>query len=205
MLITISRQFGAGGSLVARLVAERLNWSVIDNELVDEVARRIGMPAEEVAEKEERVPSFVERLARALVASPEVPLVTATPVESLDEAELVKVTEVVVSEVAQHGKVVLVGRAASAVLARESGALHVQLVAPLPFRVRVVAERTGLDLKAAEKQAGETDAQRGRYHKQYYNRDWSDPVNYHMVLNTGALGFEGAANLIVSRARELGW
>jgi cytidylate kinase len=205
MLITISRQFGAGGSLVAKLVAEQLGWSVIDNELVDEVARRIGKPAEEVAEKEERVPSFVERLARALVASPEVPLLSATPVESLDEAEVVKMTEVVVAEVAQQGKVVLVGRAASAVLARETGAIHVQLVAPRGFRIRVVADRSSIDHKAADKQIGETDAQRSRYHKQYYGRDWSDPVNYHMVLNTGALGFEGAANLIVARARALNW
>ena len=205
MLITISRQFGAGGSLVARLVAEQLGWSVIDNELVDEVARRIGKPAEEVAEREERVPSFVERLARALVASPEVPLVTSTPVESLDEAEVVKMTEVVVAEVAQEGRVVLVGRAASAVLVRELGAIHVQLVAPRAFRVRVVMERSAVDARAAEKQIGETDAQRARYHKQYYGRDWSDPVNYHMILNTGALGFEGAAELIVARARAMGW
>jgi cytidylate kinase len=205
MLITISRQFGAGGSLVAKLVAEQLGWSVIDNELVGEVARRIGRPAVEVAEREERVPSFVERLARALVASPEVPLVTATPVESLDEAELVKVTEVVVAEAAQHGRVVLVGRSASAVLARETGAIHVQLVAPRAFRIRVVAERSGIDEKAAEKRIGETDAQRARYHKQYYGRDWSDPVNYHIVLNTGALGFDGAAAVIVARARALNW
>jgi cytidylate kinase len=205
MLITISRQFGAGGSLVAKLVAEQLGWSVIDNELVDEVARRIGKPVKEVAEKEERVPSFVERLARALVATPEVPLVSSTALESLDEAEVVKMTEVVVAEVAQHGRVVLVGRAASAVLARESGAIHVQLVAPRSFRIRVVAERSGLDPKAAEKQIVETDAQRGRYHKEYYNREWSDPVNYHLVLNTGALGFDGAAGLIVARARALGW
>lgn len=205
MLITISRQFGAGGSLVARLVAEQLGWSVIDNELVDEVARRIGRPAEEVAEREERVPSFVERLARALVASPEVPLVTATPLESLDEAELVKMTEVVVEEAAQQGRVVLVGRAASAVLARESGAIHVQLVAPRAFRIQVVADRSHLEPKAAEKQINDTDGQRARYHKQYYGREWSDPVNYHMVLNTGALGFDGAAAAIVARARSLRW
>lgn len=205
MLITISRQFGAGGSLVARMVAEQLGWSVIDNELVDEVARRIGKPAEEVAEKEERVPSFVERLARALVASPDVPLVSSTPVESLDEAEVVKMTEVVVEEVAQEGKVVLVGRAASAVLARETGAIHVRLVAPRGFRIRIVSDRLAIDHKAADRQIGETDAQRSRYHKQYYGRDWDNPVNYHLVLNTAALGFDGAANVIVARARALGW
>jgi hypothetical protein len=40
---------------------------------------------------------------------------------------------------------------------------------------------------------------------QYYDRDWTDPVNYHMVLNTGALGLEGAAGAIVWRAEQLGW
>jgi CMP/dCMP kinase len=205
MLITISRQFGAGGSLVARRVARTLGWSVVDNELVDEIARRIGKPPEEVAEREERVPSFVERLARAMVASPEVPLIPATPMESLDEAQLVKVTEAVVAEAAEQGRVVVVGRGAAAVLAREAGALHVRLVAPKPFRTRVVAERLGVDEKAAEKAISDTDGQRARYHKQYYHRDWTDPVNYHMVLNTEALGFEGAAELVVARARALGW
>ncbi len=205
MLITLSRQFGAGGSLVARMVAEQLGWSVVDNELVEEVARRVGKPTDQVADREERVPSFVERLALAMVASPEVPLVTSTPVESLDEAELVKVTEAVVTEAAGQGRVVLVGRAAVAVLARDLGALHVQLVAPVAFRVRVVEERSGLDARAAAKQISETDAQRARYHKEYYGRDWADPASYHMVLNTGALGFEGAAGVIVARARARGW
>lgn len=205
MLITISRQYGAGGSAVAQLVAESLGWSLVDNELIDEVARRAGMPAEQVADREERVPSFGERLARALVASPEVPLVTPAAIENLDEAGLVKVTEAVVAEVAQQGRVVLVGRAAVAVLARFPGALHVRLVAPKPFRVRILMGRLKVDEKAATKALDDTDAQRARYHKEYYQRDWTDPASYHMVLNTEALGFDGAGALIVARARSLGW
>ena len=70
MLITISRQYGAGGSEVARQVAAaRSIWRVLDNELIEEVARRAGVSAEQIAEKEERAPSFVERLARTLAAS----------------------------------------------------------------------------------------------------------------------------------------
>ena len=205
MLITISRQYGAGGSIVATKVAEALGWSVIDNELVDEVARRIGKPAEEVAELEERAPSFGERLARALVASPEVPLVIPDTIENLDEPSLVKITEKVVAEAANQDRVVLVGRAAVAVLARVPGALHTRVVAPKPFRIRVLMSRLNTDEKGAEKAINEIDARRGRYHKEYYQRDWSDPANYHMVLNTELLGFDGAAELIVARARSLGW
>ena len=72
MIITVSREWGAEGSRLARAVSGRLHWNLIDNELIGEVARRAGMSPEEVARKEERAPTFPERLARALVARPEV-------------------------------------------------------------------------------------------------------------------------------------
>ncbi|HET6344524.1 MAG TPA: cytidylate kinase family protein, partial [Myxococcota bacterium] len=126
MLITISRQYGAGGSEVARRVAAALDWRVVDNELIEQVAARAGLPPERVAQREERVPTFVERLARSLaVATPEVfpPPDSAGAIIDMPEADLVKVTEVVVAEIAAQGRVVLVGRAAPAVLARERDAL----------------------------------------------------------------------------------
>ncbi|MGE0351610.1 MAG: AAA family ATPase [Gemmatimonadales bacterium] len=205
MLITVSRQYGAGGSLVARTVADALGWTVVDNELIDQVARRAGLSPDEVADREERVPSFVERLARTLVAQPVEVMVPATPLTELDEAGLVRLTEVVVSEIAAQGRVVLVGRAAVAVLARVPEAMHVKLVAPVPARVQVVMNRMTLDRKEAEKAVHDVDARRLRYHQEYYGRDWEDPAGYHMVLNTAALGFDGAAELIVKRAERLGW
>jgi len=123
----------------------------------------------------------------------------------LEESNMVRMTEAVVKEAAAHGRVVLVGRAAPAVLAREGGALHVKLVAARTFRIGVVMERNATDAKTAERTMDDTDAQRTRYNKEYYHRDWNDPVHYHMVLNTGLLGFEVAADLIVQQARAMGW
>lgn len=208
MLITISRQYGAGGSEVARRVAGVLGWQLLDNQLVDEVAARAGVPPEQVAEREERAPSFVERLARALTAS--TPELFPAPVRGgtlppLPEAELVRITETVVSEAAARGRLVIVGRGAPAVLAREHDSLHVKLVAPKPFRIRAAAERKGLDLQKAAALVEESDTSRARYHRQYYRRDWNDPVNYHLILNTGALGFDGATDVIVGEARRRGW
>src|SRR5438046_7896556 len=71
-VITITRQYASGGAAVARQVAAALAWTVIDNEFVDEVARRAGLAPATVAEHEERAPGLLERLARTLaVASPE--------------------------------------------------------------------------------------------------------------------------------------
>src|SRR5260370_7344445 len=77
-VITITRQYASGGSEVARLVAAELRWDVIDNEFVDEVARRAGLPPDAVAQREERAPGLLERLASTLAAgSPEMLIATA--------------------------------------------------------------------------------------------------------------------------------
>jgi cytidylate kinase len=208
MLITISRQYGAGGSEVAARVARALEWRVVDNELVERVAARAWLAPEDVAEREERVPTFIERLARTLVAAtPElvVPPEAGGTASSLSEDDLVRVTELVVEEVAAEGRVVLVGRAAPAVLARERDAIHVKIVAPREWRVRAAAERLGVPLEEAGRVTEDTDKMRARYHRQHYHRDWSDPTLYHMMLNTAALGLDGAVEVVVARARALGW
>lgn len=205
MLITVSREFGAGGSRVAALIAEALGWTLVDNEFIDLVAKRAGLTPEEVARREERVPGFVERLARTLaVTSQEFAVPQPEAVATLAEPELVRLTEAVVREAASHDHVVLVGRAATTVLERRDDALHVRIVAPRAFRVRMIEEREGLDTRHAEARVDAVDAQRARYHREYYDRDWTDPTLYHMVLNTEALGFPGAADVVVGRVNAMG-
>ena len=203
MIITISREFGAAGGEVARKLADALGWTLVDNELIDEVARRADLPPAEVAEREERAPSFIERLSRTLAsAMPEFVAPEGGTLPDTTEERLVKVTEGAVSDLAGHENIVLVGRAAAAVLASRPGAIHVKVVAPRPERIARIAARLGVDMKAAEKQVNESDGNRGRYHKQYYQRDWKDASNYHLVVNTGKVGVGGAVELI-QRLREL--
>ena len=123
----------------------------------------------------------------------------------MPEKDLVRITEAVVAEIAAEGRVVLVGRAAPVVLARERNAIHVKLVASRGFRIKAAAERLSLDPKEAERVVQETDAQRQRYHREFYGRDWNDAVNYDMILNTERLGFDGATATLVSEARRRGW
>src|SRR6266542_5440790 len=206
-VITITRQYASGGSDVARLVAAQLEWDVIDNEFVDQVARRAGLPAEEVAQREERAPGLLERLARTLaVSSPELFITAAsvTQVEA-DEETIAKVTERVIQEAAAHGRAVLVGRGAQALLAQRPDALHVYVIAPRDFRIKLAIERLGVDPAKAEKVLDDTDRQRDQYVKANYGRHRQDPLNYDLVLNTGRLGLEGAADLVVSEVRRRGW
>jgi cytidylate kinase len=167
MIITISRQFGAGGSDVAQRVARALDWQLVDNELVEQVASRAGMSPEEVARREERAPSFVERLTRTLAAqNPELVPPQGGTVKDIEEKSLVSITESVVSELARQGRVVFVGRAAPAVIGLQADALHVKLVAPRAWRIERIRERFDLTADEAERQLDEVDGQRARYHKE---------------------------------------
>ena len=206
MFITLSRQYAAGGSEIARIVADGLGWTVVDNAFIDQVSQRSGFDAGDVAELEERVPGFLERLARSSALSlPEQLLSAPELIEDPAELKLARITQELVSELGRRDRIVMVGRAAAAVLAREEHALHVRLVAPEAARLRSAIERLQIPAEEAPGVLAESDRNRERYHREYYGRDWNDPANYHMVLNTGLIGYRGSANLILAHARALGW
>ena len=89
-----------------------------------------------------------------------------------------------------------------AVLGQGGDALHVKLVAPEEFRLEQACRRLSLQPKEAREVLKRTDKNRARYHREYYDRDWDDPANYDMVLNTGRLQFDGATSVILAWARE---
>lgn len=202
MLITISREYGAGGSTVARAVAERLGWRLVDNQLVEEIARRAGMTTAEAQERVERGPTFVERLVRALAASnPELLTPASVQPPEAEDARLKQITEQVVAESAGN-HAVLVGRAAGAVIGRRDDALHIKLVGTIEYRRQIIADRLGVSLEEAERQIRDVDGHRAEYHRRWYQRDWSDARNYHLVINAGWLGLERAAELIVELVKD---
>jgi len=211
-LITVTRQYAAGGSDVARLVAGALGWTVIDNEFVDEVARRAGLPPEEVAQKEERAPSLLTRIARNLAAASSAEMSAGTtagtaalPEAEAEEATILRVTDRVIREAATHGRAVLVGRGAQAVLAERPNALHVYLVASKAWRMKLAVDHLGVDPAQVERVLEDTDRDRDRYVKAHYGRARQDASHYDLTLNTERLGFEGAADVIVSEAKRRHW
>jgi len=201
-VITIARQFGAGGSDVAAIVAERLNAEVVDRSLITEVARRLELTSDEVAAEDEHPTRLVDRLVRAM--SPmtlEFGVAWDPPYvdPSFDARKsIIGLTEQVIREVAERGNAVVVGRGGAFVLAELPGALHVFLCAPLEHRVRAVMERFGLAEAEARRRLHETDANRQAYARQLFGADWQDPIHYDLVLNSARLGIPTCAEVILS-------
>src|SRR5467141_1448209 len=105
--------YGSGGSRVASIVADALGWHLLDNNVVDTVAQRLGITPAEVSERDERVPSLVERLVQALtLAAPEPLTGFGEGAPPAAEEQIVEVTKRVIEEAVLTGNVVVVGRGA---------------------------------------------------------------------------------------------
>ena len=204
MIITISRMFGSGGSDVAARVARTLGWSLLDNAVVDEVADRLGVSRSEVESLEERVPSLAERIASSLALSaPELAVpVDDAPMMQTAETRIVGVTKHVMEEAVQGGNAVLVGRGAQVLLAERTDALHVFCYAPKKFLVEYAIAHRGIHPANAEQEVEKRNKQREQYVKRHFNRDWRSFGNYHLCIDTGRLGIETAADVVIYAARE---
>ncbi|HEY2898323.1 MAG TPA: cytidylate kinase-like family protein [Gemmatimonadaceae bacterium] len=199
-LITVSRQFGAGGSELARKLGERLNWPVLDDEVTCRCAQRLNLETSTVARLREHSPTLLARLSAALlVAPPEAPGIDTMHllrVDAIAEAALESITEA-----AKSLPLILVGFGTQCIFANRADALHVRLVAPMPARVERLRARYGWDAANAAARARRMDEDRRRYVQRYFHRDVNDPLLYDVQINTGRTTLDEAVTMLEQLAR----
>jgi cytidylate kinase-like protein len=194
-VVCISRVDAAGGAAVGSLVAQRLGFRYVDEEIIEQAAEKAGADPEDVADVEQRksrLLRFIEDLGHF---APDAD-VSGTRVADQSHRELI---QDVIAEVADQGSAVIVAHAASHALAGEKGVLRVLLTASADARARDAAKR-GLETEEAERAVRDADAARADYLKRFYSVDNELPSQYDLVVNTERIGPEQAADLIVLAA-----
>jgi cytidylate kinase len=200
-ILTVSRLYGSGGSEVAARAAKLLGWSLLDNSVVDAVATRMGLSVAEVRDREERVPSLVERLTSAMaMGSQEWASPIADAKRPTDE-QLIEVTRHIIEEAIARGPLVVVGRGAQEMLAEREDALHVFCYAPRKALIARTMQREGVGAEEAAHLVDGTNKERDQWVRLHWERDRRAHENYDLSVNTARLGVEGAAQLVVSAAK----
>ncbi len=202
MIVTISRMYGASALAVSRLVAEKLGYRLVDEQLPVVAAWRLGTSADVVQTLSERPRGFGERVMQGLSGG--VPEAAQPPAEDDVPAETRRAIEEAVREEAEAGDAVIVGRMASMILRDRPGVLRVFLHAPLAWRVERVAESLGVDVAAARAEIARIDEARRTYAREGYRVTWGDPRNYDLVLDTSRFGAEGSAQIVVTAVHAAG-
>ena len=208
-VVTIGRQFGAGGATVGRMLADRLKADFLDSRIIDEVAGRLQLPKEEVEAEDEQPGSLLARLLVALGSASTEPLIPAeagaawTPPNAAPTFDtrkaVLQITQHVIQEAARSGNVVIVGRGGAYLLRDFPGALHVFLRASEAVRARAIMERLKITSEdEARRRVKQTDENWTAYIKQVYGHDRTHPAHYDMVLDTGRLNYQATVDAILA-------
>ncbi len=190
--VCLSRETGAGGSTVGRLLGTRLGWKVYDHELIEAIAHGMEIAVEDARTYDEQAPGLIQDWLLPLREEHYAP----------QEAYLDHLAKLV-QTIGRAGRSIIVGRGAAWLLPR-SETLSVRLVAPLSVRARRVAERMGLSYRTARRVARDLDHRHERFIRTLHRSDPSDPHAYDLVLDTDSLGLTIAVE-VIARAVEAGW
>jgi cytidylate kinase len=203
-VITLAREFGAGGETVGHLLADTLGIEYLDGKIVDEAARRLGIGTDVVESYDERAGGLLDRLLRQLAtvdfSTPQDVAAWTPPYGDLawdPRKSVLAVTQEIIRNQAATGNGVIVGRGAAYVLLDRPEVRRVFLRAPFDFRVQAIMETRKLDEPGARKYLKERDANSAAYIKQIYGHDWQHASHYDLVIDTSRLGHQLAADLIL--------
>lgn len=156
-------------------------------------AQESGLDEEVLEEVDERPSSLLYALSIGMYSSP-AQLQYNETLPMNDRVFFIQSN--IIRRAAKQGSCVVIGRCADFVLQNNPDAVHVFVQADLPFRVRRAVEQYGLPAEKAESMVLRTDRQRASYHNFYADKKWGKLENYHLVLNSGFVGIENAAELI---------
>jgi cytidylate kinase len=204
-VVTVSASYGAGGSEIGPAVAAALSLPFVDRAVPASVARKLDVPLDQAERQDETIEGGLWRIVSSMALVPELagagPLVYHT---FADEHAFREKTEEVLREIADSTGGVLLGRAAALVLADRPDALHVRLDGPPDARVAQLVRRSGRPEAEIHRQMRSNDAARAAYVRHFYRRDPADARHYHLVVDTTAVPWDAAAEIVVTAARSRG-
>lgn len=227
-VITISGQIGTGAREIGRLAAEQLQIDYVDQQILVEAARALGVSMESIASLDERTASLSDRLAamlrrfleRSATAGAADPMLgsdgldimlsrsysEAAAGEGLQEVPDDRYAAAlgdIICELAGPGDVLIIGRGSQVILKDRLDALHVLLVAPQDQRIEEIVRREGLSTEEAASSVQEREKGRVSFHRKFFEVAANEPSLYHLTLNTARLSSEDVAQIICENAQRI--
>ncbi len=185
-VITISREYGAGGRSLARELGRRIGFKIWDKELLSAIAEEAGADEQFMGSLDERRRKLIDDfLYGSFMGSKH------------SNTHYFRSLLRVVHTIGAHGSSILVGRGGNYII-KSPDSLHIRIVRPFIDRVAYVAELEGISRQNAEKVIKARDAEREDFIQHYFKRDVNNPGDFDMVINSGVFDTVQLADLVLS-------
>jgi cytidylate kinase len=203
-VITISREEGSNGDLVADQLCNQLGYCRVDKTLLSQIAQEAGVDVEAVLEKERAVankPRLISDQMTSLYGRKPSAFGKSGDIDDQTYSRIVRET---MERFAREDNAVIIGRGGQIVLRDWPTALHVHLYAPLPVRIGRIKERYQIsELEAKRRLSGSDERKRWYVRHAHRNANWKDLKHYHLAINTAVLSPETVATMIIAAANSL--
>jgi cytidylate kinase len=183
-ILLIDREFGAGGTTIAAMLAERLKWTLFDDALTQEIARLAKIPVEVCRKREERKDPFLHRLVNLIWRGSFDRNLPSPDMAILDTDRLVSVVRQVIEKAAETRPCIMVGRGAPYFLRDRKDVLSIFLYASRDLKYHRVLKRVGNEKEALEL-IDSQDEDRRKFVKHYFGHEWPHRHLFHAMFNTG--------------------
>ena len=184
-IITISREFGSGGRTIGRKVAEKLGIPCYDAELIHKIAQESGFAESYIKDAGEYAPSgFLSSAFANRAFGP------------TNEDYLWNIQHRIITELAEKGPCVIVGRCADYILQDKADCLKVFIHADMKYRAERIVKEYGEREESPEQRLRDKDKRRAAYHRFYTNMKWGHAQNYHLCLDSGELSVEKCVEIL---------
>ena len=190
-VITISREAGSGGNILAKRLSDQLEFDLFYQEFIHNMAESAHLSVRLIETLDEKGASVLEEWISSIVDKRHL-----WPNRYLQH--LMKI----IGTIGKHGRVVIVGRGANFVLPPEKR-LSVRVIASLETRLRNVSQKFSVSLDEARPRVLKTDSDRKAFIKKYFNDDIRHPLNYDLIINTGTLSIVNAVNSVSGTLSQL--
>lgn len=195
-IITISRQFGSGGRTIGKAVAEKLGYKCYDTELVEKVAEETGFDPSYIADAGEYAPG---KSILSYAFSSAVPHGTPNHMSASDYLWSTQCR--IISELAEKGNCVIVGRCADYILRERDDCLNVFIYANDDYRAERIVKLYGERDASPQKRIEDKDARRKVNYKYFTGRNWGETENYHICLDSSVVGHDKCVEIIADIAK----
>ena len=195
-VITISRQFGAGGITLGKMVAKELSYSFVDTEIIKMVAEMANVSTNFVETVEKEAGGKFSKLITKLVSKPLLDRVLKDERGYIDEETYLDYLVLTIAQMADEGNVVILGRGSQYILRDHPEAYHFLLIDEFENRVRFMQERYNLSQSRAEQVVKSEDKRRLNLYRKLHKSDYDKPGLYHLVLNMHRISLDKAQEMI---------
>ena len=195
-VITISRQFGAGGKTLGKMIADKLGYTFADDDIIQMVAEMANVSPHWVESVEKEAGGKLSRIISSMVSKRLVDRILKSESGYIDEKLYLDYLVVIIAQIAEEGNVVIIGRGCQYILKDHPDAVHILLINEFENRVKFMQEHYDLTHSKAVQVVNNEDKRRVNLYRKLGKTDYDDPSLYHLVMHTGRLHLPDAARII---------